>query len=231
MISFIIPAHNEESLLGETLRVLRASAERVGEPFEIIVVDDSSTDGTKEVAKAAGARVISITRRHIAAARNAGAQAANGDPLFFIDADTHVFYETIFAALMETRQGAIGGGAVIHLKSGAPMWASAVMGLIIGIMKPLRWAAGCFMFVRRVDFDAVRGFDERYYAAEEIFLSRKLKKRGRFVIVTPAVVTSDRKAHLYSPMEFPRLLWRAAVGGSRSLQSREGLHYWYDGRR
>jgi glycosyltransferase involved in cell wall biosynthesis len=231
LLSFIIPAHNEEALLGETLRVLHASAERLGEDFEIVVVDDSSTDATVAVARAGGARVVSIKKRHIAAARNAGAQVARGDPLFFVDADTHVYYETLFAALVAIRQGAVGGGAAIRLREGAPLWARAMFALVLGIMLPLHWAAGCFVFVRRVDFDAVRGFNERYFAAEEIVLSRELKRRGRFVIVKPSVLTSDRKAHLYSPFEFPKLIWHAMIRGPRALQSREGLDMWYDGRR
>jgi GT2 family glycosyltransferase len=107
----------------------------------------------------------------------------------------------------------------------------AMFATVQAVMIPLHWAAGCFVFVRRVDFDAVRGFDERYYAAEEIVLSRALKSRGRFVIVKPPVLTSDRKAHLYSPIEFPKLLWRALVRGPRVLRSKEGLDFWYDGRR
>ena len=139
--------------------------------------------------------------------------------------------ETLFAALMAIRQGAIGGGAGIAVRPSAPLWARAAFAMAGAIMRPMRWAAGCFLFVRRVDFDAVRGFDERYYAAEEIVLSRVLKRRGRFVIVKPPVLTSDRKAHLYGPVEIPRLLWRALIAGPRALRSREGLDMWYDGRR
>lgn len=231
MLSFIIPAHNEEALIGETLRVLRASAERLGEPFEIIVADDASTDRTAEVARSNGAAVVSLNRRQIAAARNAGAHFARGDPLFFIDADTHVRYETLFAALIETRRGAVGGGARLVLARGAPLWAHGVVGLTVSFMRAMHWAAGCFVFVRRADFDAVGGFDERYFATEEIVLSKALKKRGRMVIVREPVTTSDRKAHLYPPREIPKLILRAIFGGRRVLQRREGLDMWYDGKR
>ena len=54
MISFIIPAYNEESLLGGTLCALHEAARTVGEPYEVIVADDGSTDGTAEVARAHG---------------------------------------------------------------------------------------------------------------------------------------------------------------------------------
>src|SRR5688572_21460895 len=90
MISFIIPAYNEELLLGRTLRALDDAARGLGEPFEIIVVDDASTDRTADVAREHGARVVSVNRRQIAATRNAGAREASGELLFFIDADTVV---------------------------------------------------------------------------------------------------------------------------------------------
>ena len=76
MISFIVPAYNEELELSSTLAAIRAATSGVSQPFEIIVVDDASTDATPEIAEQAGARVVSINRRQIAAARNAGARAA-----------------------------------------------------------------------------------------------------------------------------------------------------------
>src|SRR5436190_24203963 len=76
MISFIIPAHNEEFELSSTLAAIHAAASSAAQPYEIIVVDDASTDATSEIAARAGAKVIQINRRQIAAARNAGARTA-----------------------------------------------------------------------------------------------------------------------------------------------------------
>src|SRR6266536_6323603 len=90
MISFIIPAYNEETELPSTLGAIRAATSDLSQPLEIIVVDDASTDATPEIAEQAGARVVSIHRRQIAAARNAGARAAQGEYLFFVDADTRI---------------------------------------------------------------------------------------------------------------------------------------------
>ena len=230
MISFIVPAHNEAALLGETLRVLRASAEKLGEPFEIIVADDASTDATAEIARTAGATVQSVNKRQIAATRNAGAKAARGDILIFVDADTHVPAETLRQAMDALRAGAVGGGSRFRFESG-PQWAHLV-GDAVGIaMRALSWAAGCFVFVRRDAFEAVGGFDERYFATEELVLSRALKQRGRMVIVNEPVVTSGRKAEQYGPEELWNILWTVASGGRAALQRREGLRFWYGGRR
>src|SRR5204863_356532 len=78
---------------------------------EIILVDDGSTDATVAVAELAGTRVISISRRHIAAARNTGGRAATGDVLFFVDADTRINQAHVDGAMAALQGGFSGGGA------------------------------------------------------------------------------------------------------------------------
>jgi glycosyltransferase involved in cell wall biosynthesis len=231
MLSLIIPAHNEEALLGDTLRILRASAEELAETFEIIVVDDASTDDTRAIAESHGATIVSTDRRQIAASRNVGARAAKGEILIFVDADTHVPTNTLRAATRAIRDGAIGGGARIRPDVGTPFWLAKLAIFTVALMRVTKWAAGCFIFVRSDAFAAVGGFDERYYATEEIVLSRALKKRGRVVILREAVITSGRKGHLYGPGHLLVLAWRLLRGGRAQLQRREGLDLWYDGRR
>src|SRR5947208_3135544 len=69
------------------------------------------------------------------------------------------------------------------------------------------------------------GFDERYFASEEIHLSRALKRVGRFVILPDNVLTSARKAEHYSMSHSLWLMLRMAWPGS--LRRREGLDFWY----
>ena len=110
LISFVIPAWNEESVLGPTLEAVRVAARQLAEPSEVIVADDSSTDRTAEIARQHGARVVTVQHRQISATRNAGARAAQGDLLIFIDADTIVTPEVVRAAVETVRSGAIRGG-------------------------------------------------------------------------------------------------------------------------
>lgn len=233
MISFVIPAHNEEALIGATLRsVEEAAADAIGtkEPYEIVVVDDASTDRTAEIARAAGARVVAANARQIAAARNAGARAARGDRLIFIDADTLLPTATLHAALQALENGAVGGGAGFRGDPGPlPRWGPPVLALVAWIMRTARWAAGCFLFVRRDAFERAGGFDERYFASEEIHLSRALKRLGRFVIVREAVVTSNRKARLFTGRQ---ILWQfvSAIHPS-TVRRRDRLPMWYGGHR
>src|SRR5262245_55781851 len=99
MVSFIIPAHNEELLIGRTIHALHIAARALDEPYEVIVVDDASSDATTAVAVSCGARALSVQARQIAAARNAGAAQARGDLLVFVDADTQVTGAVVGAAV------------------------------------------------------------------------------------------------------------------------------------
>lgn len=78
---------------------------------------------------------------------------------------------------------------------------------------------------------AAGGFDERVYCAEEIFMSRSLKRRGRFVVLRAAVLTSGRKLRAYSWREVFSILAALLARGPRSLESRDALDLWYGPRR
>ena len=96
----------------------------------------------------------------------------------------------------------------------------------------MRWAAGCFLFCTRAAFDAVGGFDEAYYASEEIHISRALGRTGRFVVLREAVTTSGRKTQTYSFWASTRLGLRLLLGGLGSVKSRRATAaFWYDGKR
>ena len=183
MISFIIPAFNEELLLGRTLTALSAATEIVGEPFEVIVVDDASTDRTAEVALEHGARGVPVACRQIAATRNAGAAAARGDMLVFIDADTEVTGSALAAAAEAMRRGAAGGGCAFRFDGRLPLYGRVLAFVAVALYRAAGLASGCFLFCTRSAFQEVGGFDEGLFGAEEAALSRALRRRGRFVIL------------------------------------------------
>lgn len=231
MLSFIVPAHQEQALLGSTLRALHDAARALGRSYELIVVDDGSTDRTSQIAREAGARVLRVNYRNIAAVRNAGAAVARGEVLVFVDADTLVPPQTLAAAGQVLGEGVIGGGALPQFSPEDPWAGRAGVAMWHLIARRLNWASGCFLFVRRWAFDAAGGFDQSYYASEEIHLSRALKREGRFVLLGRSVHTSGRKARTFSIWEFLALVLQSLVTGGRSLQNREGLELWYGKRR
>jgi len=228
VISFIIPAYNEERLLPATLSALHVAARAIGEPYEVIVADDGSTDRTGAVARSHEARVVRVEHRQIAATRNAGAREARGDQLIFVDADTIVSETVLRAAIRVLRLGAVGGGATVRFDGRIPMYARLLLFVITWLFRAARLAAGCFLFCTRRAFDAVGGFDEAFYGAEEIVMSNSLKRHGRFVVLREAVVTSGRRVRAHSGFEALRALGDLVLHGPRS---RLGLAIWYEKRR
>jgi glycosyltransferase involved in cell wall biosynthesis len=208
------------------------AARAMGVPFEVIVVNDASTDPTATVARDAGARVVDVDLRKISAVRNAGARAAKGDILFFIDADTRITEAVLRSALNALRQGAAGGGAWVEFAEPAS-WPVRLGLNLFGLvyMRLLRWAAGCFIFARRSAFEAAGGFDESLYASEEIVLSIALKRQGRFAVLRESVMTSSRKLRMHSPWMIIPFMLRFLRRGPAMLRQRSGLEWWYDGKR
>jgi GT2 family glycosyltransferase len=101
----------------------------------------------------------------------------------------------------------------------------------VPLYRILSLASGCFLFCTREAFQAVGGFDERLFAAEEGAMSRALRRQGRFVVLREFVITSGRKLRAHSARETLGLLFKLAFTGPESARRREGLDIWYGERR
>lgn len=229
-ISVIVPAFNEEKLLDAALACIHEATQ--GLDTELIVCDNNSTDRTAEIARQAGAKVVFEPVNQISRARNAGAAAASGDWLVFVDADS--FPErALFADLAEAIASGrcIGGGATVRFDD-ADRLSRAAVAVWNAISRGMSWAAGSFVFCQAAAFRAIGGFSTELYASEEIDFSRRLKRLGRLAILhRHPLRTSGRKVRLYSKREYFRLLCRIIFSGGRALKRREDCFAWYDGRR
>lgn len=234
-LSVVIPAYNEADFLPETLRTLNRAIESVDVAVEVIVVDNNSSDETAEIAEDHGATVVFEPHNQIARARNRGAQAARGEWLLFLDADT-LMPADLLETILERRTDpdVIGGGACLTFQEEAPR--SAYWGLEIWnwISRTFRMAAGSVIWCRRADFDAVGGFDESVYASEEIWLSRALKKRAREhnqefqIIDSHRAKTSARKFNDFSTLQLTGGFLMFLVAPWIIFSKRACRWYWYD---
>ena len=239
-ISIIVPAFNEEKFIARSLHKIKAATDAfssLGWVSEIIVCDNNSTDRTAEKARAADATVVFEPMNQISRARNKGASAATGDWLVFVDADSYPSRE-LFADLALVIQSGrfLGGGAVVKMDR-AVGWTRLFIPLWNGISRLNRWAAGSFVFCEANVFRALGGFSQELYAAEELEFSKRLKKlalkRKKKVIILHRhpLVTSARKAHLYSLREHLGMLLRTLRHRGENLKDRSSCTLWYDGRR
>jgi glycosyltransferase involved in cell wall biosynthesis len=239
-ISVIVPAFNEEKLLGATLRSIDTAREAftgLGWDSEVVVCDNNSTDRTAELARTAGARVVFEPVNQIGRARNAGAAAATGEWLIFVDADSHPSRELFADVATAVESGdVLAGGSTVRLDGHYPVAALLTRGWNV-LSRVKKWAPGSFIFCAAESFRAVGGFDQALYASEEIDLFKRLKvlarQRGKRIAILHRhpLVTSARKLHLYTPWEHLRFLGKTALLFGRPLRSREECLTWYDGRR
>jgi glycosyltransferase involved in cell wall biosynthesis len=228
MISFIIPAHNEEAWVGRCVSSIDSGAEFIGEPHEIIVVDDASSDATAAIARRQGAQVVRVEHRQIAATRNAGAKQARGDILFFVDADTLVNAPAVQSALRSIRAGAVGGGCFPRFEGKLPLWWRLAALAAEGMVRWMRYSpSGACLFCTRDAFQRLGGFNESYYALEDAVFAAALKRQGRFVVLAETVVTSGRKFRAHSSLSLAWQLTRLIFRGPSGLRRRRGLDYWY----
>lgn len=240
-VSIVVPAYNEEKLLPQTVAAIRRNAAvftEAGWSWELIVCDNNSTDATAAVAREAGAKVVFEAINQISRARNAGAAAADGDWLIFIDADT-IPSRALFS---RTRAIAASGqhlaiGANIQFETPV-LWAHAFADGWNTLSRCLHWAAGSYLAARTEAFRKVGGFSTELYVSEEIDLSVQLNREAARRQMEPLAVVSDtlvrtsgRKLDLYSTTEHMKFIWRAVTGGIWTMREPEACHIWYDGRR
>jgi rSAM/selenodomain-associated transferase 2 len=186
LVSIIVPTLNEEAVLGRTLSALAEQAP----PTEVIVVDGHSADDTRARARAWGASVLRAERGR-ASQLNRGADAADGDLLLFLHADTVLPPD---------------GVATIRRTLASPSITSGTFRLQFDRTTPLLrfyawctrwpWIRLCFgdrgLFVERSAFEAVGGYPD-WPLFEDLELAARLHDNGGFRFLDSAVTTSARR--------------------------------------
>ena len=200
LVSVVIPARNEGRSIGSVIRAVREQRPG-GVDLEVVLVDDSSSDDTAAVARAAGARVLQLGANtgggNPAAARNRGALAAAGDPIVFLDADCTPAPEWLERLLAGHRAGAEVVGGSLDLPSGLPLMARCDYFCGWYHVHSRRPAADVpnhppgNLSVRRGAFAATRGFTEQQpvaYAHEELAWQAEVRRTGGRIAFEPKAI-------------------------------------------
>lgn len=203
--SVIIPAHNEEKYIGKCIEAIIRAAENV-KPFEteIIISANRCTDKTAEIAQGYGAKILPNEYRTISAVRNCGVNAADGEIIVTIDADS-LMTEYSLLEIKELLESGIyvGGGTISEfdrMSVGIAFSAMYVAANLIPVMIKNKAAlsGGMFWFYKR-DFDEVGGFDEGLVSIEDLDFAAKLNKLGVSrgqkygTLKKSRIITSSRK--------------------------------------
>jgi rSAM/selenodomain-associated transferase 2 len=198
-ISVIVPARNEARSIAATLEPLREP-----QVVEVIVVDGSSEDETRAIARPLADRVLTGTVGR-GAQMNAGAAVARGEILFFLHADT-IVPEGFAAAIVAACRDAIGGRFDVVLD--APGFAFRVIEKAINLRS--RWS-GLFtgdqgLFIRRDVFEDLGGFPEQALL-EDLSLSRAMRRRGPVAALRQCLCTSARRWQRHGVVRTVALMW------------------------
>lgn len=198
VISVVIPAFNEERFIAACLQSLNAQDFR--EPFEVIVVDNNSTDQTSLVATTWGARVVPEYRPGVCAARQAGTEAARAEIVISSDADT-VFPKDWLSKIWHDFQlhpeVVAVAGSVEYLAS--PWWARMYSKTLFGIVHLIYKRTGQVKYVTACNTafrkSAWTGYNIKLaQGGDEFELLSQLKEKGP-IFFEPAnkVFTSSRR--------------------------------------
>ena len=236
--SLVIPAYNEARYLPRLLDSVDEArrASRIGpDRIEVVVADNASTDRTAAVAEARGCRVARVEKRVIAAARNGGARAAEGEILCFVDADTLRIdprtFDVIDDILATGRY--VAGSTGLRLER----W-SLGLGVTFALMVPLAWITRMdsgVVFCRREDWEAVGGYDESRAVAEDVAFLWALRRLGRrrgqrLVRATQVKATgSTRKFDVHGDWHYLTMMPGVAIGMALGTASARRMidRYWY----
>lgn len=179
MISFIIPAHNEEAFIKETILSIISFAP--SEQFEIIVSNNKSTDKTSEIAEANGAKVVESQDNTISGVRNTAVKSSSGDILVFLDADvrlTQQWCDNIEHTLTELRHNPmqITGFRCLPPQNG--LWLNKYWFELMGDNSANYINSG-HLITSKTMFDKLGGFNEDLNTAEDFdFCQRALRTGG-----------------------------------------------------
>lgn len=192
--SVVVPARDAAGTLPALLASLAAQEVDGGE-LEVVVVDNASHDATALVAEAAGARVVAEGVPGRARARNAGAAAARGGLLLFVDADC-VAEPGWARALVACLEGASLVAGPVRLRSGDPPNAVERLERLWrfdqeGHVRRDGWAASANLAMRREAFEAVGGFDSGFERiGEDVDLCLRAAGAGHTLAFCPESVVA-----------------------------------------
>jgi rSAM/selenodomain-associated transferase 2 len=196
-ISVIIPTLREAETVTNAISTTRQRLE----PFEVVVVDAGSDDGTCEAAERAGARVVHAPGSR-AVAMNAGARVARGDALLFLHADT-TLPEGAGGAVREALRDADGGAFRLRYDDGRPIL-RALGDLRLRFLGPVYGDQA--IFVRRAVYDRIGGYRPLAIMEDCDFVLR-LRRAGRFVLLPLYAETAARRHRGHGTMPTLARMW------------------------
>ena len=227
-VSMVIPVRNGARHLPALFNSLAAN-QYPADRYETVVADHSSNDGTSAIARSAGARVISVSRGPVSAVRNAGARAASGAVLGFVDADHEIGPDWLSAAAAALNSPDVGVVGDLCRAPANGTWVQQTFDRLRARATratDVSWLGSGNMAVRREAFEAVGGFDESLEVCEDVDLCQRMRAAGWRVRAEPLM----RNVHFGDPRSLGDVVrgerWRGRDNLRVSFRERPPLRAW-----
>lgn len=219
-ISVVIPAFNEERILAETIAAVKANDFPVDD-YEIIIVNNGSTDRTSEIVRRANVKLVECNRRFVGAARNLGVESAQGEYLAFLDADCVPHSDWLREGLKSLELEPCITGAVCGIPKDAEWLEKAWFSQKRSGRAEVAHINSGNLFVPRRLFAEVGGFDETMSSGEDAEFCCRAKTKVR-------VIADDRiqVVHFGNPKTIKAFLKREIWHGIGAIGSFK--HSWFD---
>jgi GT2 family glycosyltransferase len=186
-VSFVIPVLNDATRLARCLRSI-AHNRYAANHVDVVVVDNGSTDQSRDVARRAGAKVVVIRGASVSELRNEGARRATGDVLAFIDADNEITSGWVRAAIEVLHMP---GVAAVGARCQPPIdgtWVQRTYGHLRGRpewQSDATWLGSGNLAIWRDTFEAIGGFDTSLEACEDVDLCHRIRTAGQRIVSDP----------------------------------------------
>lgn len=214
-MSVVIPVRNDARRLAVCMQSLRSQAYPAGD-YEIVVVDNGSTDDSRAVAERHGAAVLCFPGLRVGALRNRGVAASRGEMLAFVDSDHEVPANWLAAGEQELQAAEaprIVGSPYLAPPAGA--WVQRIWELHRlrdRTRRPVAWLATGNLFIRRRDFDRLGGFREDLVAAEDVDLCVRMAAVGGEAISDMRLANVHHGEPATLRLFFRKEYWRGSSG-------------------
>ncbi len=220
-VSIIVPVFNSEKTIRKCLESL-LNIDYPKHKLEIILVDDGSTDGTKEIIRHySGVKLIEQRHKGPATTRNVGVRKSSGKYIFFTDSDCIVRKDWIMDMLKEFRGNlAIVSGSLVpfSMKRPSEKFEQMRRERLYGVRRRLvEVVPSCNMAIKRGVFNEINGFDEdfKYASFEDYDLCRRVKKLKYAILYEPTI----QVIHLHSS-SWKGVFRRALIHGREGVKFR-----------
>jgi O-antigen biosynthesis protein len=192
LVSVVVCTYNGAHTIGDCCAALRALEYP---KYEVIVVDDGSTDGAGEIAGSAGFRVVRTSNQGLASARNTGLAAANGELVAYIDDDAMPdphWLSYLVNTFRTTSHAAVGGPNVAPADGAVADAVAIAPGGPIHVLLSDQVAEhipGCNMAFRKEALEALGGFDPQFRTAgDDVDVCWRIQDRGETIGFSPAAL-------------------------------------------